>query len=308
MKKNLIYLLFSVMLFSAALTACSEDDLSTTSVVRPTLTEETELDRWLDRNYIKPYNIQVKYRFEDIESSMGYYLTPASYEQSIAMAKLMRHMCLEAYDEITGSTEFIKSYFPKILFLVGSYAYKTNGSVVLGTAESGAKITLYNLDNLVPTAVNAKTAYFKTIHHEFGHILNQTKPYPTDFTEISGTDYVQDQCFEIYKTTESALQDGFISPYASKADGEDFVELISLYVNRTAEEWEEMLTTAGDTGRSKIEAKFEIVYNYMNNSWDIDLNKLREIVLRRAAEAPLLDFDSLDDDDTNTPENSGTNE
>ena len=191
---------------------------------------------------------------------------------------------------------------------VGSYAYKTNGSVVLGTAEAGAKITLYNLDNLNPKTVNAKTAYFKTIHHEFGHILNQTKPYPTDFAEISGPDYVQDQCFEIYKTTESALQKGFISPYASKADGEDFVELIALYVNRSAEEWEEMLTTAGDTGRPKIEAKFEIVSNYMKSTWNIDLNELREIVLRRAEEAPNLDFDSLDDEDTDTPENSGTNE
>ena len=129
------------------------------------------------------------------------------------------------------------------------------------------EITLYNLDNLNPKTVNAKTAYFKTIHHEFGHILNQTKPYPTDFAEISGPDYVQDQCFEIYKTTESALQKGFISPYASKADGEDFVELIALYVNRSAEEWEEMLTTAGDTGRPKIEAKFEIVSNYMKSTW-----------------------------------------
>ena len=126
MKKNLIYLLFSVTLLCAALTACSDnDDLDSTSVVRPTTTEQNDLDRWLKRNYVETYNIQLKYRFEDIESSMGYYLTPASYKQSVAMAKLVRHMCLEAYDEITGSTDFIKAYFPKILFLVGSYAYKT---------------------------------------------------------------------------------------------------------------------------------------------------------------------------------------
>ena len=307
MKKNLIYFLV-LLLFPAVLAACSEDALSSTSVIQPPQVVQNDFDRWLDRHYLAPYNIEFQYRYTDIESSMGYYLTPASYKQSVAMAKLVRHMCLEAYDEITGSTDFIKAYFPKILFLVGSYAYKTNGAMVLGTAEAGAKITLYNLDNLNPKTVNAKTAYFKTIHHEFGHILNQTKPYPTDFAEISGPDYVQDQCFEIYKTTESALQKGFISPYASKADGEDFVELIALYVNRSAEEWEEMLTTAGDTGRPKIEAKFEIVSNYMKSTWNIDLNELREIVLRRAEEAPNLDFDSLDDEDTDTPENSGTNE
>lgn len=73
MKKNLIYLLFSVTLLCAALTACSDnDDLDSTSVVRPTTTEQNDLDRWLKRNYVETYNIQLKYRFEDIESSMGY--------------------------------------------------------------------------------------------------------------------------------------------------------------------------------------------------------------------------------------------
>lgn len=295
MKKHLFYPLILAVLTLLGASSCSnDDDMSPDSVVRETITEENDFDRWLARNYMEPYNIQFKYRFEDIESSMGYYLTPASYKQSVIMAKLVRHMCLEAYDEITGSKEFIRTYFPKILFMVGSYAYKTNGSLVLGTAEAGAKITLYDIDDVNPATVNAKTSYFKTIHHEFSHILNQTKPYPNDFAMISGPDYVQDKCFDIYTSEDMALKAGFISRYASKADGEDFVELVSLYVNRTAEEWETMLQTAGDTGRPKIESKFEIVSNYMKNSWGIDLDRMREIVLRRAAEAPGLDFDSLD--------------
>lgn len=138
MKRYLIILLLPVV--SLFFSACSDDDeLSSTSVVREATTEENDFDRWLTRNYVEPYNILFKYRFEDIESSMDYYLTPASYEQSVAMAKLVLHMCLEAYNEITGDTEFIKAYFPKILYLVGSYAYKTNGSLVLGTAEAGPR-------------------------------------------------------------------------------------------------------------------------------------------------------------------------
>ena len=307
MKKTILGLFAFVCAFSGV--SCSEDDLSGTSVIKPEQTTETPLDAWLYKNYIEPYNIEFRYRYEDMESDMIYDLTPANYEKSVQMAKLVKHLCLQAYDEVTGSRDFITSYFPKMVFLVGSPAYNNNGEVVLGTAEGGTKITLYAVNNMDPTNVDLLNEwYFKTIHHEFGHILNQTKPYPTDFAEISGPDYVQDQCFEIYKTTESALQKGFISPYASKADGEDFVELIALYVNRSAEEWEEMLTTAGDTGRPKIEAKFEIVSNYMKSTWNIDLNDLREIVLRRAEEAPNLDFDSLDDEDTDSPENSGTNE
>lgn len=295
MRKNVFYLVLVLSLGCLSLVSCSEEVLSDNSVVRETITEQNEFDKWLKANYLDAYNIQFKYRFEDIESSMGYYLTPADFTQSVYMAKLVLHMCLQAYDEITGSKEFIKTNFPKILYMVGSYAYKTNGTVILGTAEAGAKISLYNLDNLNPKTVEAKTAYFKTIHHEFGHILNQTKPYTRDFSEISGPDYVLDKWADTYSSEDKSLPDGFITPYASHSDGEDFVELVSIFVTRTPEEWEERLVKAG-AARGVIEDKFEIVCDYMDKSWGINLPKLREIVLRRASEARNLDFDSFEVD------------
>ena len=87
MKKNLIYFLV-LLLFPAVLAACSEDDLSSTSVIQPPQVVQNDFDRWLDRHYLAPYNIEFQYRYTDIESSMGYYLTPADYNQSIALAKL----------------------------------------------------------------------------------------------------------------------------------------------------------------------------------------------------------------------------
>ena len=86
MKKNLIYFLV-LLLFPAVLAACSEDDLSSTSVIQPPQVVQNDFDRWLDRHYLAPYNIEFQYRYTDIESSMGYYLTPADYNQSIALAK-----------------------------------------------------------------------------------------------------------------------------------------------------------------------------------------------------------------------------
>ena len=294
MKKRLITLL-TVTLMAVVFAACSEDKLSDNSVFTDSITEQNDFDRWIVRNYVEAYNIKFKYRFEDIESSMGYYLTPADYNQSVAMAKLVRHMCLQAYDEVTGTADFIRSNFPKIIFLSGSPAYKNNGSMILGTAEGGKKITLFNIDALNPRAVTAESGYFKTIHHEFGHILNQTKPYSADFKEITGSLYVGDSCWDTYPTDDSALKAGFISRYSSSGDGEDFVELSSMYITRSAQAWESLLVTAGESGRSIIEEKFEIVYNYMLTSWNIDLNQLREVVLRRAAEAKDLDLVSLND-------------
>lgn len=54
-----------------------------------------------------------------------------------------------------------------------------------------------------------------------------------------------------------------------------------------------MLASAGTTGRPIIEKKFEIVFDYMLNSWGLDLDKLREIVLRRQSEITELDLSTL---------------
>ena len=132
MKKTILGLFAFVCAFSGV--SCSEDDLSGTSVIKPEQTTETPLDAWLYKNYIEPYNIEFRYRYEDMESDMIYDLTPANYEKSVQMAKLVKHLCLQAYDEVTGSRDFITSYFPKMVFLVGSPAYNNNGEVVLGTA------------------------------------------------------------------------------------------------------------------------------------------------------------------------------
>ena len=66
MKKNLIYFLV-LLLFPAVLAACSEDDLSSTSVLQPPQVVHNDFDRWLDRPYLPPSNLEFPYRYTDIE-------------------------------------------------------------------------------------------------------------------------------------------------------------------------------------------------------------------------------------------------
>lgn len=50
--------------------------------------------------------------------------------------------------------------------------------MVLGTAEGGMKITLYNVNDINPDQIDINLLndyYFQTMHHEFAHILHQTK-------------------------------------------------------------------------------------------------------------------------------------
>ena len=275
-----------------AFIACEEKPLDPNSQVIDSDTEQNDFDKWLVSNYVEAYNIDFKYRMEMNESQMSYWLVPAEYNKSIVMAKLVRHLCLEAYDEITGSRDFIKEHFPKMIHLIGSAAYKNNGTMILGEAEGGLKITLYMINNLMLDPDYLNYYYFKTMHHEFAHILHQKKPYSTDFNLISGSDYVTDAWSDTWSGDADAQKNGFISEYASKEANEDFVELIAVYVTSTAAEWNSVIKNAGD-GAAIINAKFDIVYNYMLNTWGINLDDLREVVQRRQSEIETLDLETL---------------
>ncbi len=141
---------FGLMLLLAAtmfLTGCKEDELNPTSVFDFTPSEQNEFDRWLLRNYTDVYNIRFQYRYNDKETDHQYNVIPAEYDKSVAIAKLVRHMWLEVYNEGVSS-EFIRSYTPRVIQLIGSNEYSSNGEIVLGTAEGGLKVMLYGVNNL----------------------------------------------------------------------------------------------------------------------------------------------------------------
>ena len=290
MKKYIKYL--AIAAFAVFAASCQEKPLDPDSQILDSKVEQNEFDQWLVTNYIDTYNIMFKYRMEKNESDFNYWLVPATYENSIKMAKLMKFLCLEPYDEITGSREFIKSYYPKMIHLVGSGAYRNNGTFVLGTAEGGLKITMYFVNEMQLDPDYLNEYYFKTMHHEFAHILNQTKPYSTDFDAISGSEYVTDTWSDAWASDAEAQQNGFISQYASSEPGEDFVELLSIYVTNPASYWNNIIKKAG-AGADIINAKFEIVYNYMLTSWNIDLNELRDVIQERQAQIGTLDLETL---------------
>lgn len=316
--------------------SCSEDSLDEKSIFPdPTTSNSTAFDKWLEVNYQQPYNIQLKYRFEFKESDETKNLAPARYDKSVALAKLTKYLWLESYEELKGR-DFIRQYCPKILHFIGSYGYNSGGSVTLGVAEGGMKISLYNVNNIDynnPDIEFLNYWFFKTMHHEFAHILHQTKPYPTDFNEVSAANYQSESWVNLEENQWLAL--GFISDYASRETQEDFVEIIANYITHDQEWWDEQLdlavkytykgkTSAGAdieksfygteptaaeikaasiakvestdidrSGRGYIVTKLDIVRDWLKASWDIDLDALRDIVQRRSANVKMLDLQTL---------------
>lgn len=287
------------MSFSFA--ACNnDDDIDTShSIFTDVPVETNAFDQWLLKNYTYPYNIDFKYRMQDIESDQKYKLVPADYDKAVMLSKIIKHVWMEAYTELAGPN-FVRSYVPKTFHLIGSPAYDSSGTMVLGTAEGGKKITLYNVNDLDPQVIDIALLnkyYFETMHHEFAHILHQKRNYDPSFDRICegkyiGTDWYLEADRDGGNT--NAWKQGFVTAYSMSEAREDFVENIAMYVTHNEAYWNNMLVKAGETGASIINEKFTIVYTYMLETWGINLDDLRDIVLRRQQEIPALDLSTIE--------------
>lgn len=303
-----------IFLFAAvaALTiACSNDDVDANNSIFPTREENTDstaFDKWLNKNYTEPYNIRFNYLYIDQNSDMGYNVSPADIKKSIALAKIIKHVWLDAYTELMGP-DFLKQHCFREFQLIGSAQHKNDGSIVLGFAEGGIRVNLFQVNYLDPAHLyieqtnpfasgsnfDLNRAYFHTMHHEFAHILTQLKDYSTDFRTITKEYHSADW---VNVKDEDAGKEGYVTGYASSEYNEDFAEVFSCYVTDTDVMWQKRLAQAvaanGDeTGKKAILAKLSIIRSYLKDSWGVDIDKLRTIVLRRASEVNNLDLETL---------------
>lgn len=244
--------------------ACSSEELGPT--IFPDVSDEPDpasytykFDKWINANFRDIYNVDFKYLMEDVEADMQYNLVPATYENARDLALLTKYLWYDSYKELTGE-DFIKSYGPRILHLVGSPAYNPNsGTETLGLAEGGLKVTLFKVNEMDLSDINMLNEYyFRTMHHEFGHILHQTKSYPTDFNLLSTGRY-DDSSWQS-KQPGYVASLGFVTPYASSQAREDFAETIANYLTRSQDQMDLILWMAKQgwtTGSDKEDGELE---------------------------------------------------
>ena len=281
---RLLYSFVCCGIAATIISSCAnDDDLSSTSIFENDIAKpavKSDFDKWLDTHYVKNYNIDLKYRLDDIQTDFTYNLIPADEQKSIRMAHAILYGWLQAYDEVAG-IDFTRSYAPKIIHLIGSYPWDRKGSIKLGTAEDGLKVTFYNINNFKVTA-DSLSEYFQIMHHEFTHILTHNKDYDVAFRAISDTSYVNGG-WPAFRE-EEALQRGFINNYAMKEYHEDFAEMLSFYLVFTQEYWDRQMNRAGDTGKPILQKKLDMVRTYMLSAWGVDIDVLRTVLHRRVNE------------------------
>lgn len=294
MKKKL-YIIMLAFVASLALVSCSDDDPSSKTIF-PTGEDQNydNFDKWLLKNFTYPYNVEMKYKMSDVESDHKYTLVPADSAKTAKLSIVLKYLWFDAYTEVAGQ-DFIKLNVPRMIHFIGSPAYNSEGTMVLGTAEGGLKITLYMVneltDQMLTDYATMNEYYFHTLHHEFTHILNQKIPYDKSYDLITEADYVSGSWYQV--TSSAAHKLGFITNYAMVEPVEDFAEMLSKYVTITPSEWNAILADAGTSGAEKINAKLDIVRTYMQDSWSIDIDELRDAVLRRAGELSTVDLKHL---------------
>lgn len=296
--KKYIYNILLVLL-AVGLYSCSDDDKFTESIFgeEPALDENAEtypFDKWLYDEYLTTYNLDFRYKMQDVGSDLNYNLVPTTLSKSQDMAILVKYLWFDVYSEVVGE-EFLKENGPRIIHLIGSPAYNpSHGTIVLGTAEAGIKVTLYRCNDLDYRSIDDMNEYyFKTMHHEFAHILHQKKMYPKEFESYSAGYYDPTRWQD--RTLSEAASLGFVSNYGSSQPREDFVEVIANYIVRTTAEWNEILNLASKPGinssgevvddpldgKAIIETKLEIAKKWLSESWKIDLEELRNEVQER---------------------------
>ncbi|MDR0893992.1 MAG: putative zinc-binding metallopeptidase [Prevotellaceae bacterium] len=284
--RNYIYLLLS-MLAITTLPACTDDDaLDTSNPIYGLGGEdyvETALDKWIYENFTKPYNISVEYRWNPTEELTAT-LVPPQEDKVQPVMELIRDVWIKPY-ETTKGLDFLQANAPKTYMLIGSPKYNTNGTITLGEAEGGNKVTLYRINWFDPsnpdTFQDLVRRILKTTHHEFTHTLNQITRFPDSFLYITASE----SAWTNIKEGEQARNLGYITPYASDSPTEDFAEMVSMilvygrdWFNNYVDQADDTVKLLGKdiTARQALKQKESIMVEYMKSAWGITFYGTKE--------------------------------
>lgn len=235
---------------SVAFTSCSDEEFTPSIFNTDSKIDYLDktaatfpLDTFVKVNFLEPYNMRYIYKMEDIGSDKQKNLVPAEYGKSVKLAVLSKYLWYDVYDKLADKT-FLPEYSPRIIHVIGSPAYNpSTGTETLGTAEGGLKITLYNTNRLNEYNIDRlNELFFHTMHHEFGHILDQNHQRPTGFNVISNGLYDPNNWAQAFDSINASR--GFVTNYASSQPREDWVEVMASYICDDSIRWAQRLVSA----------------------------------------------------------------
>lgn len=286
MKWNIFRTIILLLVLATGWSACKKENVHLDTIpvgLGGDSTGQTPTDVFIYDSLTVPYNIAVYYKWQPGQLDFPYEIVPPRETQVMPALKALMAITFVPFNDQTGSTVFLRKYLPKVLKMAGSGQYQSNGSIILGQAEGGTAMLLYMINDFTrqikDSAVLKEMGH--TMHHEFGHILNQNIAYPVSFKQI--TPAYTGNWYNI--SDQAARKQGFISAYAESDPGEDFVEMVAtmLIGGRNGlsgyDDYEKIMAEqTGGPGSDSYEllrAKEAAVVDYYARAWHIDFYELQ---------------------------------
>lgn len=295
MKKFINIALLALVLVGVS--SCQEEKLDPESIFKDAVKKDNlytkAFDEWLTEYFVKPYNCEFRYQLDDAAMDPNYNVVPVRLGMADTLAHLAQYLWYNVYDTVMqrhNVDSFLYNNGPRMIQIVGSSMINAaQGTEKLGYAEGGIKITLMKINKMDWNDMDLLNEYiFKTMHHEFSHILHQKKLYPKDYESITPGDY--DPTGWQYKSNDEAHTRGFVSNYARCSTHEDFVETIANFIVKDDKTWEAMLRVAKEDGAGYINQKLEMVTNWLAEQWKISIYQMHLEVMNRQI---FLNYDEL---------------
>ena len=259
-----------------------EEDLGTSDLntEKPTL---NALDTWLRANFTTSHNIDVKYHWDENKTDLNRYLHPPKEDRVRPTMQAVKTVWLDSYSQV-GGADFVKKIAPREILLIGGVNKNPSGTITLGLAEGGKRITFFSVD-LVDLKDQAElTEFISTIQHEYAHILTQTIPFDIEaYGKITPDNYTA-QWFNESESDSREL--GYITSYARSNPNEDFAEMVSRMLSNDKTEYDKLINAiTSSTAKDKLREKEKFVVDYFKEKFNIDFYELQKAVAANTKKA-----------------------
>lgn len=269
----------------ALATGCYPDEEVVAPVKEQPLSDDL-LDRYIRENFIEEYGIAVRYKFVDRYVDQNKRVTPPKLNVVEPMLDFLTEFWIEPFTDVANGNRFFRDHVPAEVILIGSTMYNADGTVTLGTADAGARITLTEVNFVNVENRDWVFRQLGTIYHEFAHIVHQRYNLPPAWQEISPQGYTSlGSWYNL--TDEEALQRGFVSPYGTSTFNEDFAEVVAFllfrpdFFTRFINDEPNCATidcAARNEGRARLRRKYNAVLEHYERNTGVDLLQVRDII------------------------------
>lgn len=245
-------------------------------------TQYNELDAYINEHFVEKYGMAVRYRYVDSYLGVGQRVTPVKVEMVRPMLDFLQEYWIEPFLEVENGAEFFSTHVPAEVIIFGGLIYQ-GGTVLLGLAEAGARITLLNVNEIDPNDQDWILFQLGTIYHEFAHVVHQRYKLPPAFDKITPTGYTGPGSWYVLDDNQ-ALERGFVSPYGTSSVNEDFAEIVAFYLYDPDFETKFLEPEANCTdpacirrneGRAKLQLKLASIADHYEKVTGVNLAALR---------------------------------